>query len=525
MNIIIENITVGVTNKQLINNSDLRITNQNKYGLIGRNGSGKTTLLRWISDRKFDIPNEIDILYVEQEVKADKIKTVFQTVIEANKERYVLMKRTITLKKMIDSDKGDKLSDKIYEEYNEAHQKLLQMNAYKDESIVRRILNGLGFTKEEQEQPTANFSGGWRMRISLARALYLKPTLLLLDEPTNHLDLNANIWLTDYLANEWKNTLIVVSHDMGFLNDVCTSMIHLENCRLTYYKGNYDSFRKNYENNLRHLEKEWGKIQRRIKEMKNKSTPKKIVNEFLENNMDKEPPKPYRVRIIFNNVPIIKTPVIQVENLTFGYNDDKILMDNVDLSVDMGDRYAIVGKNGVGKSTLIKLIMGKLKPMKGTIIIERRARIGYYHQHSSDILPLDQTAVEYLHSINSELKEHDIRKYLGSIGLEGKLHTKKMSILSGGQKARVSFASVLAIKPHVLVLDEPTNHLDIETISALIDGINKFNGGVIMITHNIDLIQKTDAILLELKDQELIKMDFDDYYDKVLEEINDIVDD
>lgn len=393
------------------------------------------------------------------------------------------------------------------------------IDAYKDESTVRKILYGLGFSLLEQDQSSNSFSGGWRMRIALARALYLKPRLLLLDEPSNHLDLNGIMWLTHYLAHEWENTLIVISHNVNFLNKVCTDIIHLEKNTLHYYRGNYDQFKLIYKENRKKEEKEWNKIERRVREMKNKSIPKKEVSAFIKKNEYLKPVKAYRVRIQFQPVPIIENALIKVKGLSFAYGD-KIILKSIDLNVSTQSRFALVGKNGVGKSTLMKLLAGRLNVTAGTIERDHRLRMGYYDQHSSKILPEEKSAVEYLLSLNSTLKLQTLRKELGSVGLEGKLHHQKIKHLSGGEKARVVLASLVMMKPHLLILDEPTNHLDIETIEALIDSFNNFNSGVVMVTHNINFIKKSGCDVLEVVEASLNTTTFGVYQKKVLAEID-----
>lgn len=522
-NITIEKIIVNVPNKTLIANSDLKITYGRKYGLIGRNGSGKSTLLKYISDRLIPIDKSIDIFYVTQELDFNPNKTIFQIVSDANRKKNKLINRLEELTKQLENE-DDKDSDlNLMSKYNETTEKLNSIDYLKDESIIRKILFGLGFEHEQQNMKFSQFSGGWKMRISLARGLYMKPTLLLLDEPTNHLDLNSVIWLTDNLVNIWKKSLIIISHDTHFLNEICTDMIHIENKKINYYKGNYDSFVNAYKQHNREFEKEWGKIQRRVKEMQHKNTPKIEVAKFLEKNALYEPIKPYIVNIKFPEAKEIKWPALTLLNIVFGY-ENKLLLDRIDLSLYENEKITIVGKNGVGKSTLLEIMMSFIKPLSGEIIKDSRVRIGYYNQHLSDILPNNKTPIEFLLSRqvfeNKKLHENDVRKLLGNIGLTGEMHTQLLDTLSGGQRARVVLASICAMNPHILLLDEPTNHLDIESIDSFIKAINHFNGAVIMITHNIDVIQKTNSKILELRNRKLTEIDFDEYYDNVLSEIN-----
>lgn len=518
INISLEGISLEIGGRFLLKDTDFKIADNHKYGLIGRNGSGKTTLLNRISNFSLKGMPKVDCLCVKQEVPGN-MKTVFDTVLEANESRNKLIRKYKSLKNMVEN--SDSFSDSTLEEYNNVHEDLISIGADKDEGFVRRVLSGLGFKKDEQDRPTLEFSGGWRMRVSLAKALYMKPKLLLLDEPTNHLDLNATIWLTDYLSG-YKGTLIVVSHDRKFLNEVCTDIIHLSQQRLAYYKGGYDGFLKGYEQNLKHLEKEWKKVEKRVKEMRKKGTPKNTVNEFIEGNIDKKPPKPYRVRI-WNDYDLgfINPPVIKVDNLTFGYRSDQILLDGISFDINLDTRIAIVGKNGVGKSTLIKQILSQERDsLDRTIVMDNRVRVGYYSQHSSESLPLNKTPIEHLHDVKPELKIQEARKYLGSIGLEGNLHSKPIKSLSGGQRVRVAFVTLYLNEPHVIFLDEPTNHLDIETIDALIKSIEDFKGGVVMITHNIDLIERTECEIMELENAKLRSTSLEDYEQKVLEEVN-----
>lgn len=516
--IVLENISISVPNKKLLVDTDLKIVYRRRYGLIGHNGLGKSTLLKKIANREeLDIPKNLDIFLVDQEVHADPNKTAFQTVIEANTRRTKWMKRYDELKPMV--EEAEDVEDELLERYEKICAKLEALKPEQEEKRARQILNGLGIEGERQDWTMDKFSGGFLVRIGLCRGLYRCPQILFLDEPTNHLDLNATIWLTDLLS-KWKKTLVLVSHDKHFLNQVCTDIIHLADHKLSYYHGNYDQFLKGHDIKLAEMSNEWRKIEQRVREMQKKSTPKDKVQKFLEENATKEPPKPYKPRISFQEPAHIDAPLIQLREVAFGYNPEHLLFKDIEFDIHMDSRYVIVGKNGVGKSSLIKLLTGENKPMAGYILHDQRCRIGYFHQHSADALPLDITPVEHLLQINKKLGAQNAHRLLGSIGLESPLHTKPIETMSGGQKARVAFCAIQAL-PNVslLIFDEPSNHLDIETREALIEGLRKYEGGLVMITHDLALIEELDCELLELVDGEMEKTDLDNYYDKVLEEL------
>lgn len=504
--IILTNINISVPTKSLIVDSELKIIYGQRYALISPNGKGKTTLLNYINDRTLLIPKYIDIFMVCQELDFDHNKTIYEIVSDAN------FKKNKILEKLneIESDPDQ------FEKYEKLQQKLKDLDHLKDESKIRKILYGLGFSHLEQDKTFSSFSGGWKMRCAIARGLFMQPHLLLLDEPTNHLDINSVIWLTEYLK-KWNKSLIIVSHDTYFINQICNKVIHIDNNKLNYYNGNYDTFTKLYDMHILELGKAWAKIQKRKKEMQNKSTKKEIVNKFLKDNAHLEPPKPYKVKIFFSDPPSLDCDYINLSDVTFGYN--KTLFQNINLCVGSKDKYVIVGANGVGKTTLIQLIAGDIEGYSGEIIKKSNIKMGYYNQHLTDILPLDNSPIQFLQSVTKSLNVMDAQKYLGSIGLEGNLHNKPINNLSGGQKSRVLLASLRSLSPHILLLDEPTNHLDIESIEALIFAINNFNGAVIMITHNIDVIEKTNSRLLHMKDATLTEITYDDYCYEVLDEI------
>uniref|UniRef100_G1KKC5 ATP binding cassette subfamily F member 1 n=1 Tax=Anolis carolinensis TaxID=28377 RepID=G1KKC5_ANOCA len=498
----LEKFSISAHGKELFVNADLYIVAGRRYGLVGPNGKGKTTLLKHIANRALSIPPNIDVLLCEQEVIADETPAV-QAVLKADTKRLKLLaeeKRLQTLLEKGDDGAAERL-EKVYEE-------LRATGAAAAEAKARRILAGLGFNPEMQNRQTKKFSGGWRMRVSLARALFMEPTLLMLDEPTNHLDLNAVIWLNNYLQT-WKKTLLIVSHDQGFLDDVCTDIIHLDMQKLFYYRGNYMTFKKMYQQKQKELLKQYEKQEKKLKDLKaggksTKQAPQSRVAHVCSIS------RSYTHIFSFPLTCSCPFPLFCVD---FTYQGQKPLFKNLDFGIDMESRICIVGPNGVGKSTLLLLLTGKLTP-----------KIGFFNQQYADQLNMQETATEYLQR-NFNLPYQDARKCLGRFGLESHAHTIQICKLSGGQKARVVFAELACREPDVLILDEPTNNLDIESIDALGDAINEYKGAVIVVSHDARLITETNCHLWVVEDQSVnqIDGDFEDYKREVLEALGEVL--
>merc|ERR1711977_236233 len=309
-------------------------------------------------------------------------------------------------------------------------------------------------------------SGGWRMRLALARALFCEPDLLLLDEPSNMLDVPSITFLSNYLQG-YPSTLLVVSHDRAFLNEVATDIVHQHSERLDYYKGaNFESFYATKES----------EAQSRIKKLEKMP--------ILE-----APEAEYSVKFKFPEVEKLSPPIVQMTDVSFGYTKDKPLLRNVDLDVQLDSRIGIVGPNGAGKTTVLKLLIGKLTPTQGLISQNPRLRIGFFAQHHVDALDLTTSAVGFMAKNYPGKQDEEYRRHLGAFGITGMTGLQKMELLSGGQKSRVAFACLSLTNPHILVLDEPSNHLDIEAMDALSTALRQFQGGVLMVSHDVTMLQ------------------------------------
>ncbi len=510
----VDGIDVSIGGKRILTDTSLTLAYGRRYGLVGQNGIGKSTLLRALSRREIAIPTHISILHVEQEIMGDDTPAL-QAVLDADVWRKHLLAEQDKITKQLaaleaerstladtskDAARLDKEKDGLDTTLGDIQAKLSEMESDKAEPRAASILAGLGFSPERQQYATKTFSGGWRMRLALARALFCEPDLLLLDEPSNMLDVPSITFLANYLQT-YPSTILVVSHDRAFLNEVATDIIHQHSERLDYYKGaNFDSFyatkeerRKNakreYENQMAqraHLQAFIDKF--RYNAAKSSEAQSRIKK--LERMPVLEPPEAeYQVHFKFPDVEKLSPPIIQMTHVSFGYTKDKPLLHGVDLDVQLDSRIGIVGPNGAGKTTVLKLLTGQLQPTTGLISQNPRLRIGYFAQHHVDALDMNTSAVGFMQKTYPGKTDEEYRRHLGAFGITGMTGLQKLDLLSGGQKSRVAFACLSLTNPHILVLDEPSNHLDIEAMDALSSALRQFQGGVLMVSHDVTMLQ------------------------------------
>ncbi len=517
----INNITVRIGSKVLLEQASTHIADGWKVGLVGHNGCGKSTLFRVLLGEletelgEVYFPSGSRVATVAQEQNETEMP-IWDFVLAQDKERARLLQ---------------KLKTASEEELGEIHEQLKIIGASSAEGRAAAILNGLGFANDDLRRPIKEFSGGWRMRLALAAALFQPSDILLLDEPTNHLDLEASIWLENHLRR-YKGTLLLISHDRYILNDLCNYIIHFENQRLNTYSGNYDTFQKTRTLQREVQAKQIAKqeVQRKhlqsfVDRFRYKATKAKQAQSRIKMLEKMEILAPlsseYSSSFDFPEPIELSPPLISLDDVSAGY-DDNIVLKKLSFRIVDNDRIALLGANGNGKSTLAKLLSGRLTPMSGTINRSKKLEVGYFAQHQSEELPLDITACEYMSTLMPGVLEPKVRAHLARFGLNQEKSATQIAKLSGGEKARLLFAAMTRNAPALLILDEPTNHLDIEGRDALVEALNAYKGSVILITHDLHLIEliADDLWLVKNHTCKPYNGDLEDYKQSLLEDKN-----
>lgn len=512
--LVIDNVTVRIAGRVILNGATATLPAGRRIGLVGRNGAGKSTLLKVIQGflqpdtGGTSIPRDWRLGALAQEAPSGP-ESLIDTVLAAHKERNELLDRAET--------------EKDPHAIAEIHARLHTIDAYSAPARAAEILAGLGFGAEDQLRPCSEFSGGWRMRVALAAVLFSAPELLLLDEPTNYLDLEGVLWLEDFLKR-YRGTVLIVSHDRDLLNSAAEFILHLEQGKLTLYTGGYDQFQetramkraldaataKKVDAQRAHLQS----FVDRFRAKASKATQAQSRLKMLERLQKVDIPvdehvAPIRLPKATDAAP----PLIIIENGAVGYEAGKPILTNINLRFDPDDRIALLGKNGNGKSTLAKLLAGRLQTMNGEIVRARKLVPGYFAQHQLDELKGNLTPVETLSELRKQWTPLQIRSQLGSFGFSADKALTKVASLSGGERARLMLALVTLDNPNLLILDEPTNHLDIDARNELLKALNDFDGAVILVSHDRNLLEATADRLLLVADGKVTPFDgdLDDY--------------
>ena len=485
----IANLTYRIAGRLLLDDASAFVPAGHRVGLVGRNGTGKSTLLRLILGElepdggAIRLPRDTALGMLAQEAPGGAASPL-DIVLAADARRAALLAEAET------ATDPHRIA--------ELHAELADSAAHAAPARAAAILAGLGFDQDAQGRPMNSFSGGWRMRVALAAQLFATPDLLLLDEPTNHLDFEAAAWLESYLKR-YPRTLVMVSHDRDFLNAVADGILHLEHGKLTFYRGDYDDFQRTRRERLAHVqalaakqEAERKRIQAFIDRFRAKASKARQAQSRVKALARLEPievaARDEAVQFHFPDPDPLPPPLIALDGAAVGY-DGPIVLQRLDLRVDPDDRIALLGANGNGKSTLVRLLAGQLKPRAGSRHASSKLRVGYFAQHQLEALDPAETAYQHMQRLMPAARVDQVRARLGRVGFGQTRADIAAGDLSGGEKARLTLALITHDAPHLLVLDEPTNHLDIEAREALIDGLADYGGAVILVTHDRHMVE------------------------------------
>jgi ATP-binding cassette subfamily F protein 3 len=493
----LSDVTVRLGTRAILDGASAAIPPKGRIGLVGRNGSGKSTLLKAIAGLyevdagTIEMPRGTRVGYIAQEAPAGSLSPI-ETVLASDAERARL------LEEMEQTHDAHRIA--------EIHERLEAIDAYTAPARAARILAGLGFDEEAQRQPLQSFSGGWRMRVSLAALLYSEPDLLLLDEPSNHLDLEATIWLESFLKS-CRATLIVVSHERDLLNNVVDHILHLDRGKTTLYVGGYDAFERQRRERQAQVEAvrakqeaKRQKLQAYIDRWRYKAHTARQAQSRMKALARMEPiaetvDDPTLV-FDFPNPDELRPPLITLDGAAVGYAPDTPVLARLNLRMDPDDRIALLGRNGNGKTTLARLLSGRLPAMAGHFTASSKLKVGYFAQHQVEELDVDETPLQCMSRQMPGAKPVAVRAQLGRFGFSGERAELKVGSLSGGERARLALALITREAPHLIILDEPTNHLDVDARESLVQALAEYTGAVVVVSHDRHLLELTSDRLV-----------------------------
>jgi ATP-binding cassette subfamily F protein 3 len=516
----ITEISVRIAGRLLIDHGTAQIVPGARVGLVGRNGAGKSTLFHAI---RGELPTETGSIAIPPRWRVGSLaqeapngpESLLEVVLKADLERDALLRE----------------ADTAHDPHRiaEIQTRLVDIDAHSAPARAAAILSGLGFSTADQARPCQEFSGGWRMRVALAATLFAAPDLLLLDEPTNYLDLEGTLWLEDHLAN-YPRTVIVISHDRDLLDTSVDQILHLDRGKLTLYRGTYSSFEEQRATremlDAKHAKRQEAERKRlqafvdRFKAKASKARQAQSRVKMLEKMKPVSALVTQDVREISFPAPekMLSPPIIAVDNVSVGYDPKHPVLNRVTLRIDNDDRIALLGSNGNGKSTLVKLLANRLAPFSGSVTRADKLSIAYFAQHQLDELNEDGSPYDHVRKLMPDAPETKVRGRTGAIGFSGKAGDTLVKSLSGGEKARLLLGLATFFGPNMIILDEPTNHLDIDSRAALAEAINEFPGAVIMVSHDRYLIEACADQLWVVADHAVTSYDgdLDDYRRMVL---------
>lgn len=534
--IYVSGISKHYGSKVLYKEGSFQINRGEKIGLVGSNGSGKTTIFRILAREESVETGEVSnseklkIGYFSQNLEDMAGRSALDEV-KASLPRFpVVQKELAHLEAKLSEPMDDGEMARVLERYGELQAEFENMGGYELESKAAEILTGLGIGPEDYVRPVETFSGGWKMRIALAKILIINPDLLLMDEPTNHLDVESIMWLEGWLK-EFEGAVLMTSHDREFMNQIVSKIIEVANQRIHLYGGNYDFYEKEREIRMQQLlsaakrqedmlakEKEF--IARFAARASHAAQVQSRVKKIDKIDIIEIPEEEKKVRFEWGNTPRGGDEVLVVEKLSKIWktdnNTDKLVFRDANALVKRLDRVAVVGVNGAGKSTFLKIVTGQTEPTSGTYKVGPSIEVGYFSQNSLDILNPEMTIFEEVHSFMPTASVGFVRTLLGSLLFSGDDVDKKIKVLSGGEKSRVVLATILAKPVNFLVLDEPTNHLDIKSREVLMDALQRFDGTIMMVSHDRFFLRALTNRVFALAKNKMITFDgtFDEYLER-----------
>jgi len=529
----ISGISKGYGKKTLYKNGTFQINDGEKIGLVGPNGAGKTTIFRLITgeempdEGRISKPDRVVVGYFSQNIEEMKGRSALDEVKSAAGDVPNIQKRLQELEHKLTEPLEDDEMQKVLEEYGELQAEFERLGGYDLESRAAEILTGLGIGPDDYHRPTESFSGGWKMRIALAKILALQPDVLLMDEPTNHLDLESIIWLEEWLVN-FKGSLLMTSHDRDFMNRICSKTVEVANNAITVYGGNYDFYEREREIRREQLiaaakrqeemlAKEEEFIARFAARASHAAQVQSRVKKLEKIDRIEIPQEEKAINFEWPVPPRGGDEVLKIDGLgkiwRTAEGKEKLVFRGANALVKRLDRVAVVGVNGAGKSTLLKIATGQTEASEGKANIGASIEVGYFSQNSLDVLDPDSTVVEEVHSRIPTATLGYVRNLLGAFKFSGDEVEKKISILSGGEKSRVVLAIILSRPVNFLVLDEPTNHLDIQSREVLLEAIKNFPGTVMIVSHDRHFLREITTRVFELDKNHLTVTDGTwDYY-------------
>ena len=515
--IIVTDLSKQFGDRVLYANVNLKLKGGNRYGLIGGNGSGKTTFIKVLQGEESATDGTIEFEpgrtrgYLRQDHNAFDGFTIMETVLQGHERFWQVMKERDELysKPEMTEDEGMRVADLEVE--------FAELDGYTAEARAGELLEGLGIPTESHNDPLTSLVGGWKLRVLLAQALFAHPDILMLDEPTNHLDIITIAWLEKILI-QYEGMVVVISHDRHFLDNVCTHILDVDYKEINQFTGNYSAWETAVTQARERAQAHNDRMQKKKEELQDfvarfsanaskasqASSRQKQLEKIKEDMVELRPSSRVAPRPVLRVEKPCGRQVVSIKGLTMGFEEGKPLYQNLDLDITNGEKIAIIGVNGVGKSTLLKLLMEQIQPLSGTISWGQSASKSYFPQDPFELLDPEMTAYDWLYQFRPSWSQQEIRALLGRMLFSGDSQMKLTKVLSGGEKARLLFAMLMAQQSNTIVLDEPTNHLDLEAIGAFNESLQEFEGSLILVSHDRTFVSSLATRVIEIIDGQVI---------------------